>query len=351
MKIKKVDGELCLVWNELILPFIVKEGDIKIAQMIKLFESDDTTYSRLCRKKVENKWMYLAQVMCKGVPVKKEKHILSDGIIGLDIGPSTVAIVSDKSIQLREIFSDLKLSKAYLELRNKEKRLERKSDRQRRQNNPENYNEDGTVKKEVRRWKRSKRQLIIERKRDDLRRRIAETRKISMRILAWELRAEGNEVRLDKDSYKGWQKQYGKSIGKHAPGMLVATIKEIFERTGGKVVSLNTFVTKSSQTCTMCLKVEKKGLTEGKDSRSIRIHECSCGFLMQRDIVSAMNNKFFDEKKQLVDTVKAKAFYEEKKPLLQACIEQVIQQARERQFLPSTFGTFPELERVACNDE
>jgi len=37
--------------------------------------------------------------------------------------------------------------------------------------------------------------------------------------------AVGNTIILEKISYKGWQKRYGKSVGLRAPGMFVAFLK------------------------------------------------------------------------------------------------------------------------------
>ena len=86
-----------------------------------------------------------------------------------------------------------------------------------------------------------------------------------------------------------------------------------------------------------------------KDSRSIRIHNCQCGFEMQRDITSAIVNKFFDVNTQMLDGDKASHFVKEKRSLLRDAIERIIQSATDGHSLPRTFGTLPELERIVRN--
>ena len=85
--------------------------------------------------------------------------------------------------------------------------------------------------------------------------------------------------KLEKLSYKAFQKLFGKSVGKCAPGMFVSYLKSKAERAGGNVVEIPTYSTKLSQTC-QCGRVKKKQLCQ-------RVHKCVCGIQMQRDLYSA----------------------------------------------------------------
>lgn len=347
LTIKKIGDNLVVFWLGLQIPANIDSKDVKFLQALKIIDRKEFSYIRLKWKYVGYKRIYFVDLVCLGKPETKSNHILKTGIVGLDIGPSTVAIVTDDYVRLREIY-EINKNNTYKKLCSKEKKLSRKISRQQKANNPDNYNPDGTSKKNVK-WVKSKRQYKGIRQLANLRRRIAESRLHSQRRLAWKLRSKGHIIRLDNDSYKNWQKsRYGKSIGKNAPGQFVKVLKQVFENTCGKVEELNTFITKSSQRC-VCNNIEKKGLTTGENNLKIRIHKCSkCGLFTQRDICSALCNKFWDNKKQLVDTDKAKAFIMDKRPILRAGIEQVIQSSREGNFLiPSSFGTIPELEEIA----
>ena len=87
--------------------------------------------------------------MFKGIP--PQKHVIKDDNIqtGIDIGPSTIAVVSNKGIIFTELTSDIDSIDADIQ------RLNRKLDRQRRNNNPDNYNKDGTIKRQTKSFKRN----------------------------------------------------------------------------------------------------------------------------------------------------------------------------------------------------
>src|SRR4028119_937206 len=96
----------------------------------------------------------------------------------------------------------------------------------------------------------------------------------------------GNVIKQELLSYKAFQKLFGKSVGKRAPGMFVSHLKSKAERADCKVVEIPTYRTKLSQTC-QCGRVQKKKLSE-------RVHQCECGIQMQRDIYSALLAKHIE---------------------------------------------------------
>jgi hypothetical protein len=96
----------------------------------------------------------------------------------------------------------------------------------------------------------------------------------------------GNTFKLEKLSYKAFQKLFGKSVGKRAPGMFVSRLIFKAERAGGQVIEIPTHSTKLSQTC-QCGRVKKKSLCE-------RIHQCECGVVAQRDLYSALLAKYIE---------------------------------------------------------
>ena len=110
-------------------------------------------YIRLIVRKIRRKERFFVQLACKGIPYQKPKNKMGKGVVGLDIGPSTIAIVGEEQARL-ELFCQ-PLANAQVKIR----RLQRKMDRQRRANNPQNYNENGTVKEGANQWNNSKRYL------------------------------------------------------------------------------------------------------------------------------------------------------------------------------------------------
>ena len=106
-------------------------------------------YCRLLKRVVNGKNKYYVQITFEGTPPKKHK-VGGENEIGIDIGTSTIAIVSDNKIELKILAENI-------EINEKEKiRLQRKLDRQRRANNPNKYNTDGTINIENKeKWKKS----------------------------------------------------------------------------------------------------------------------------------------------------------------------------------------------------
>src|SRR5215471_3807008 len=108
------------------------------------------------------------------------------------------------------------------------RRLQRKLDRQRRANNPQNYDEKGRIKKHGKRrlvWKNSKGYLATRRRLASKERKLAAHRKSLHGRLVHQIIGRGNTIRTEKLSYKAWQKQYGKSVGRNAPGMFLEQLR------------------------------------------------------------------------------------------------------------------------------
>ena len=126
-------------------------------------------------------------------------------MIGLDLGTSTIAIVPQQGeAQLRPFCEELKP-----DARTK-RRLQHKLDRQRRANNPENFDEKGRVKKHGKRrltWKQSKGYLATRRCLAAKERKLAAHRKSLHGRLVNQIIRRGNTIRTEKLSYRAWQKQ------------------------------------------------------------------------------------------------------------------------------------------------
>jgi hypothetical protein len=260
--------------------------------------------------------------------------------VGSDIGSSTIAVVSNKQAQLQQFASELKFETARI------RRLQRKMDRSRPATNPGNYNPNGTVKKAKKKWNNSKTYFKTRNTKANLERKLAAHWKSLHGELVNTILASGDTVKLEKLSYKAFQKLFSKSVGKCIPGMFVSHLKSKAERAGGQVVEIQTYSTKLSQTC-QCGRVKKKQLCP-------RVHKCVCGIQMQRDLYSAFVAKhiqpdtFVLQVSQLVSDwhsaeLRDRSFSEE--AAWRTATE--CTKPTTGRILPSSFGRYLEVEWVA----
>ena len=195
----------------------------------------------------------------------------------LDMGPKNMAIVLQNEQYLLSIFQPV--FDRLIEYERQLRVLQRRLDRQRRAANPDNYNPDGTIKRKKHlKWKRSKGYIETQGKIREIHRLIRETRKTAINELSTILVVLGNSFRVEQNSYKAWQSNYGKSIGSYAPSYFINSVLSRAERAGSEVVELP-LRSALSQRC-ICGSRQKKKLSE-------RLHECSCGCRAQRDVLSA----------------------------------------------------------------
>jgi transposase len=293
-------------------------------------------YVRLVRRKVSGKNRFYAQLICNGKPFIKPKNALGFGVVGLDIGPSTIAIVSDESAQLKEFASELEFNAKAI------RRLQRRMDRSRRANNPDNFNPNSTVKKGKNKWNSSKTYLKVRSSFRDLERKLAAHRKSLHGKLVNDILRVGDVIKLEKLSYKAFQKLFGKSVGKRAPGMFVSHLRSKAERAGGRVVEIPTYSTKLSQTC-QCGRVKKKSLYE-------RVHQCECGVVAQRDLYSALLAKHTCPDTFVLQVSQLLVDWQSAELRLQAAWRTATECNKPATggVIPSSFGRCPKSERVAA---
>ena len=83
-------------------------------------------YVRLVRRTFNRRQRYFAQLVCAGKPWVKSQHTPQGGVVGLDIGPQTIAMVSaEHQVASLQVFSD-----ALRDHRQKKVHLQRKLSRQ-----------------------------------------------------------------------------------------------------------------------------------------------------------------------------------------------------------------------------
>jgi hypothetical protein len=203
-------------------------------------------------------------------------------------------------------------------------------DRQRRANNPENFDEQGRVKKGRLHWKESKRYKATRRQHANAERQLAAHRKSLHGNLAHRIASMGNTITIEKTSFKGWQKQYGRSIGLRAPGMFVAHLARIVAKTGGTLHEVSAYQTKLSQYCQKSRQHHKKKLSE-------RWHHCPCGCgPVQRDLYAAFLLAHLEPEQTLPSITRP--VWEGAEPRLQAVMEGLQERANEGHLLPRSMG-------------
>jgi len=257
-----------VIWSKLELPAIFDPRDYYGVQAHGL--ACPTKYVRIVRRKLAGQNRFYAQLVQGGRP--KTKYEAKNAVVGLDLGPSTIAAVSTENAFLDPFCEQLE------PIQREVRRLQRRLDRSRRAFNPEAFNPNGTIKKGVR-LKKSNAYLRDRSRLEELNRRLASYRKALQGRLANRVLAMGKFINLEKLSYRAWQRVFGKSVGFRAPGMFVSMLRRKAESAGGVV---NEFPVRNrlSQTCHQCGTVEKKALSK-------RWHHCDCGIHAQRDLYSA----------------------------------------------------------------
>ena len=156
-----------LHWKGLDIPVVVRKRDAYAKEVLR---TCFVKYCRIVRKWHKHKYRYYVQLVMEGVPPVKENRqnyddILHDGTpVGIDIGPSTIAVVSPDKVLFQELAADV--SSIEKEIRH----LNRKIERETRLANPDNYNANGTWKTNNpnRTYNKSRHQLVNEHKRKEL---------------------------------------------------------------------------------------------------------------------------------------------------------------------------------------
>ncbi len=284
--------------------------------------SHDVKYVRLAKKTIRGNTRWFAQLVLKGTAKIKRENQIGTETVGLDIGPSTAAIVGDTDALLLEFCPEVEIPYKRI------KTVQRKMARSLRATNPNNYNDDGTIKAGKKQWIFSTQYRALKAELSDLQRVLAETRKRSHGKLVNKVITLGIDIKTEKLSYIAFQKLYGKSISRRAPGMFISMLRCKAENAGGKVTEFSTRSTKLSQKC-HCGTLAKKPLSQ-------RWHDCSCGVNTQRDLYSAFLAKHvFND---VLDTRQAAKAWTGANLLLERAVSRVKQQAVSGRIHPASFG-------------
>jgi len=249
-----------LIWNGLKIPVKIDYNNPYEYQALK----DEICYCRIKRRFIKGKYKYYLQIVFKGVPPMKinkdgevKRHI-GNGTVGLDIGTQTIAIVSNVDVKL------LELADRVNNIEKEKRRILRYMDRSRRANNPDNFNEDGTIKKGKLKWVKSNRYIKAQNKLRELYRKQADVREYQHQLLSNYILSLGNKIKVEEMNFKGLQKRskktekndkgkfkrkkrFGKSLANKAPAKLLTILDNKLKYFGEKLIKVNTKEVKASQ--------------------------------------------------------------------------------------------------------
>lgn len=236
--------------------------------------SHDIKYCDIKRMMFDNGWHYYVIIYLDGdAPHKIQKAGDKYNTMGIDIGTSTIAAVSEDKVILRELAPD---SRDY---NKKIIKLQRQLDTSRRMSNPSKYDEDGTCKKGNHdKWKFSKSYFKKKRRLKTLYRKKSAYIKQSHEELTAELLSDSIYFIVEDMSFKGLQKKsakterqeklsdvknkdgtvrrvhkykrkkrFGHSLNNRAPAELIAILTRKAEMYGGDVYKVRTKDFKASQ--------------------------------------------------------------------------------------------------------
>lgn len=184
-----------LIWNGLKIPVIIKTNDIYVQMSLE----NRVKYCRIIRRIVKGKIKFYVQLILEGIPPMKInkttgeiKNKIGKGNVGIDIGTRTIAVSSENDVKLLELAPEID------NIENQKRILNRKLDRQRRANNPNKYNEDGTINRNNKdKWIKSNRYIKTQNKLKEIQRKQAEIRKQSHYRLINRLLLLGNRFLVE----------------------------------------------------------------------------------------------------------------------------------------------------------
>ncbi len=222
------------------------------------------------------------------------RHKYGTGIIGCDIGTQTIAYTSDKECGLRNL---AERGNAISRSERKERLLLRRLDRSIREMNPQNFNDDGTVRKRCGKWTFSKNYVENRKKLSSLHRKNSINRHLAIREDVNHMRSLGdvfiteakNAKKLmlrskettvnEKSGRTNRKKRFGKSVRIRCPGYFQSRIEMKFTSSGGRYLEVP-YDYRASQYDHTNREYVKRKLSE-------RMFPLSDGTIVQRDLYSS----------------------------------------------------------------
>lgn len=297
-------------------------------QQISLLRCEKIKYVQIIRKTIRGKKVYILQIVCQGTPPSKVRK--GNGVVGIDPGISTVAFASPSEVALVDLVpKNINQNEKLL------KQLDQAIERSQRVNNPECYNENGTIKKGARFKRPSKRQMRLQNRRRKAYRSLSEERKKLQGQLINRLVSQASIIKIEELNVKGLQKRsrdirinpktnrpfskkrFGKAIFRAAPSAFRTALETRATQLGIEFEVISPKNVKPSQYNHITQTFEKKSL-------STRIYDLSDEYKdVQRDLYSAFLMGHIEKGYYQQDRLEQDfpIFYQQMKDFLQQPIE------------------------------
>lgn len=297
-------------------------------QQESLLRSEKIKYVQIIRKTIRGKKVYYLQIVCQGNPPLKVTK--GNGVIGIDPGISTIAFASQKEVALVDL-----VPKSIIQKERFLKRFDQAIERSQRVNNPECYNENGTIKKGARFKRPSNRQLRLRNRRRKVYRSLSEERKKLQGRLVNHLVSQASSIKIEELNVKGLQKRsrdirinpktnqpfskkrFGKAIFRAAPSAFRTALETRARQLGIDFEIISPKNVKPSQYNHITQTFEKKSL-------STRVYDLSDEYKdVQRDLYSAFLIGHIENGQYNQDQLEQDfpVFYQQMKGFLQQPIE------------------------------
>ncbi len=270
-------------------------------------------YATLVPKLIRGKYRVYLHLTIEGKAKPKydrfgnPRHKFGKGIVGADIGTQTVAYTSDTEIGLKNLAergNNIQKSERL------ERLYYRAMDRSRRATNPQNYNDDGTVKKGRKTWNCSNHYKKLKAKHSELCRINAINRQLAINEDANHLRSLGDvfitepknasklmkrakETTVNSKGKFNKKKRFGKSIKNRCPSGFQTAVERKFRVSGGTYIEVPNNYRASQYDHTTDDYIKKK--------LSDRMFKLTNGTLVQRDWYSSFLLYCYDYKTKNID--------------------------------------------------
>lgn len=280
-------------------------------------------YATLVLKLIRGKYRVYIHLTIEGKAKPKydrfgnPRYKFGKGIIGADIGTQTVAYTSASEIGLKNLSER---GNSIQKTERLERLYYRAMDRSRRATNPQNYNNDGTIKKGCKTWKYSKHYKALKAKHSELCRINAINRQFAINEDANHLRSLGDvfitepknagklmkrarEITVNSKGKINRKKRFGRSIKNRCPSGFQTTVEKKFKVSGGAYIEVPNNYRASQYDHTADDYIKKK--------LSDRMYKLADGTLVQRDWYSSFLLYCYNCKSKDIDKNKCISEFDE----------------------------------------
>lgn len=279
-------------------------------------------YATLVPKLIRGKYRVYLHLTIEGKAKPKYdrlgnlRHEPGKGTIGADVGTQTLAYTSEAEVGLKNLAERGNSIETSERL---ERLYYRAMDRSRRATNPQNYNDDGTIKKGPKSWKCSNHYKKIKARHSELCRVNALNRQLAINEDANHMRCLGDvfitepknagklmrrvkETSINSNGRFKRKKRFGRSIKNRCPSGFLTTVENKFRVSGGTYIEVSNNYRASQYDHTADDYIKKK--------LSDRMYKLYDGTLVQRDWYSSFLLYCYDYRNGNIDKSKCASKFE-----------------------------------------